>query len=161
MNAKRQNPTTTDGSMTLRGYARSRSLPVSTVFKALKAGRISRRPDGRLDPLIADAQWYANTRKRIDNAVPTPPPPDGDGLAPVDSDAQAQRIHYEAGEVFAACLQSSLYAYAARLSKTRTTHAVRIILSEAMVTTYLSALAEWEIRHPEMSVPLPRKPGPQ
>src|SRR5262245_27619598 len=68
----------TDGSLTLRAWARSRGIPNSTAHKAAKTGRISRRPDGRVDPKRADAEWALNTRPRIDGRVPAPLTPEMD-----------------------------------------------------------------------------------
>lgn len=45
-------------------YARRRGVSEAAVSKAVKAGRIS-LIDGRIDPVIADAQWEANTRKAV------------------------------------------------------------------------------------------------
>jgi phage terminase Nu1 subunit (DNA packaging protein) len=61
-----------------RAYAehrRSRGLPGQTksaVDKALADGRISRTPEGKIDPEEADAAWAANTGKRgINGTDPT------------------------------------------------------------------------------------------
>lgn len=62
-----------DDGMSLRAWARSRGIPVSTAHKAAVAGRITRRPDGRLDPERTDREWVVNTRTRVDGRVPTPP----------------------------------------------------------------------------------------
>jgi hypothetical protein len=55
--------------MGLREYARSRGLPVSTLAKALKSGRVDRLPNGRIDPEAADRSWLQRTRARTDGAV--------------------------------------------------------------------------------------------
>ncbi len=45
-------------------YARRRGVSEAAVSKAVKAGRIT-LIGGRIDPVIADLQWEANTRKAI------------------------------------------------------------------------------------------------
>ena len=50
--------------MSLRAYARHRGVSLRAVQKALASGRISTRPDGRVDPEIADANWARNTAPR-------------------------------------------------------------------------------------------------
>jgi hypothetical protein len=62
-----------DGSMGQREYARSRGLPVATVAKAVKSGRIDRLANGRIDPRAADATWAGRTRSRVDGRVPRAP----------------------------------------------------------------------------------------
>ena len=56
-------------SMSLRAYARHRGVALSAVQKAIATGRIHPEPDGRIDPIKADAQWDRHTR----TAQPTPP----------------------------------------------------------------------------------------
>ena len=48
-------------------WARSRGLAVSTAHKGVRSGRITRLPNGRLDPERADAEWRQNTRTRVDS----------------------------------------------------------------------------------------------
>ncbi|WP_429611400.1 hypothetical protein [Variovorax sp. W2I14] len=50
--------------MTLADYAKHRACSPAAVTKAAQAGRIS-LIDGKIDPMIADAQWKANTRARM------------------------------------------------------------------------------------------------
>jgi hypothetical protein len=47
--------------MSLRGYARHRGCALSAVQKAIKSGRISVQPDGKIDSAQADLQWQRNT----------------------------------------------------------------------------------------------------
>jgi|SRR5689334_15596878 len=52
--------------LTKRAYAKHReekygSCSESAVRKAVKTGRISTRPDGKIDPAVADRQWARNT----------------------------------------------------------------------------------------------------
>ena len=56
-------------SMSLRTYARHRGVALSAVQKAIATGRIHPEPDGRIDPIKADAQWDRHTR----TAQPTTP----------------------------------------------------------------------------------------
>lgn len=71
MDEKRRNRAADDGSMTVRGWARSRGIPGSTAHKACETGRLTRREDGRLDPDLADREWCATSRL---GQLPTPPP---------------------------------------------------------------------------------------
>jgi hypothetical protein len=47
--------------MNIAAYARHRGCSRQAVYKALETGRITRGPDGSIDPAKADAQWLANT----------------------------------------------------------------------------------------------------
>lgn len=53
--------------MTQAQYAQHRGVSAVAVHKAVKAGRISLLGD-KIDPVVADIQWAANTRPRIDQA---------------------------------------------------------------------------------------------
>jgi hypothetical protein len=61
--------------MTLRGYAAHRrraGLVGGThgaVQKAIASGRISIGPDGQIDPVMADRQWFENTAPRVDSPM--------------------------------------------------------------------------------------------
>lgn len=48
--------------ISMRAYARLRGVAHSAVQKAIRSGRITREPDGSIDPKRADAEWAANTR---------------------------------------------------------------------------------------------------
>jgi hypothetical protein len=50
--------------ISLADYATLRGCSKAAVTKAAQAGRIT-LIDGKIDPMIADAQWKANTRARI------------------------------------------------------------------------------------------------
>ena len=50
--------------MTLADYAKHRGCSKAAVTKAAQAGRIT-LIDGKIDAMIADAQWKANTRARM------------------------------------------------------------------------------------------------
>jgi len=47
--------------VSIRKYARQRGVSEAAVRKAIKSGRISKEPDGTIDPDKADAQWDKNT----------------------------------------------------------------------------------------------------
>lgn len=62
--------------MNLTEYSQHRGISSSAVEQAILAGRISRNPDGSIDPERADAEWQANTdpaprktRKQRETAV--------------------------------------------------------------------------------------------
>ena len=48
-------------SMSYRAYARHRGVSPEAGSKAVKAGRITVEPDGKIDPKRADREWEANT----------------------------------------------------------------------------------------------------
>ena len=47
--------------LTIRGYARYRGVSHTAVRKALATGRITARPEGGIDPVLADQQWATST----------------------------------------------------------------------------------------------------
>ena len=47
--------------LSIRAYAQHRGVSHTAVAKAIQAGRISKEPDGTIDPVKADAQWVRNT----------------------------------------------------------------------------------------------------
>jgi hypothetical protein len=49
--------------MGVREYARHRGMAHSSVIQAIEEGRISKLPDGSIDPTAADRQWAENTKK--------------------------------------------------------------------------------------------------
>jgi len=90
-------------------YARRRGVDPTSVRDAVKGGRIT-LIDGKIDPVVADAQWQANTRKRVSiagegaapAAAPSSPPAPPPGLD-VDTgggvpDYQLSRARREAAE---------------------------------------------------------------
>ena len=48
--------------LSARAYARERGVSHTAVQKAIKSGRISVDPEGKIDPDIADKEWSQNTR---------------------------------------------------------------------------------------------------
>lgn len=55
--------------ISVRAYAKQIQLSHTAVQRAVKEGRITPEPDGTIDPQKANAQWAANTRRRIDSAA--------------------------------------------------------------------------------------------
>ena len=47
--------------LSIRGYARHRGVDESTVRTAIKKGRITKNENDKIDPVIADKQWEANS----------------------------------------------------------------------------------------------------
>ncbi|MBI2818135.1 MAG: hypothetical protein HYX72_14465 [Acidobacteria bacterium] len=47
--------------VSLRAYARHRGVSLKAVQKAIESGRITKTPDGKIDPERADAEWERNT----------------------------------------------------------------------------------------------------
>lgn len=47
--------------ISIRAYGRHRGVSDAAVRKAIKSGRISKEPDGTIDPDKADVQWDKNT----------------------------------------------------------------------------------------------------
>jgi len=45
----------------LAEYSKHRGISIPSVKEAIFAGRITRMPDGSIDPAIADEEWAANT----------------------------------------------------------------------------------------------------
>ena len=82
-------------SVSLREYARRRGVSHVAVMKAIKAGRLTREPDGTLDPAKADAQWDART-----DPARLPEPPE-DEPAQADETPRASDPD-ESGDVAAA-----------------------------------------------------------
>src|SRR3989304_739104 len=49
------------GSISLRAYAKHRGVSLPAVQKAIRAGRITTTPAGKIDSARADADWERNT----------------------------------------------------------------------------------------------------
>ena len=62
--------------LSIRAYAQHRGVSHTAVAKAIKAGRISKEPDGSIDPAKADAQWARNTlpSQNLNTSVSKPAP---------------------------------------------------------------------------------------
>jgi hypothetical protein len=84
--------------LSLRGYARRRSVALAAVQKAIESGRISLQPDGSIDPELADRQREDNTRlgpSSILKAAQNTNNRTRDG-APQYAEARAERERYAA-----------------------------------------------------------------
>jgi pyruvate/2-oxoglutarate dehydrogenase complex dihydrolipoamide acyltransferase (E2) component len=84
--------------MSLRGYARHRGCALSAVQKAIKTGRITVEPDGKIDSSQADIQWARNTERHAP-PVAQRGQEDDDGSSFGGSQytkARAVREHYQA-----------------------------------------------------------------
>lgn len=105
-----------------RAYADHRGVSEAAVRQAIKGGRISLRPDGRIDPRAADRQWERNTdpskprnsvggdpkhRKASPDDAPTPMGGNGKG-APAENASGYARAR-GAREVYAARLAKLAY----------------------------------------------------
>ena len=73
--------------LSIRAYARHRGVSHVAVKKAIDTGRITQLPDGTIDPVVADAQWAANTT------------PTRRSLAGVASDKSAPQVSAVAREM--------------------------------------------------------------
>jgi len=92
--------------MSIRGYAaHRRELSLDggsawSVQKALREGRISRLPDGSIDPERADAEWEANTHpgrgsgKRKGQGKSQPADPPGAESGPAAPSPEGKRFTY-------------------------------------------------------------------
>ena len=73
--------------LSIRAYARHRGVSHVAVKKAIDTGRITPLPDGTIDPVVADAQWAANTT------------PTRRSVADVASDKPAPQVSAPAREI--------------------------------------------------------------
>ena len=106
--------------LSIRAYAQHRGVSHTAVAKAIKAGRISVEPDGKIDPAKADAQWARNTlpSQNLNPGVSKPAPKvatrpvstvsSGEAQAPLETRAAAP--DYQTSRAIRE-------AYAARLAK--------------------------------------------
>jgi hypothetical protein len=83
--------------MSLRAYARHRGCALSAVQKAIKTGRISVQPDGRIESVQADTQWERNTERHAPPvAKRVQEEDDGSFGGSQYTRARAVREHYQA-----------------------------------------------------------------
>ena len=111
--------------LSIRAYAQHRGVSHTAVAKAIKAGRISKEPDGTIDPAKADAQWERNTlpSQNLNTGAAKPAakvatPPVSTPVATVSSRELPPPL--ETGRISAPDYQTSRAireAYAARLAK--------------------------------------------
>ena len=80
-------------------YAKRRGVAQSSVSRAIASGRINTRPDGRIDPSQADAEWEQNTdRTKPRNSVTGSPrgrrtSPEGVSKGHADGEANRSPEH--------------------------------------------------------------------
>jgi hypothetical protein len=91
--------------MGIRAYARLRGVSHTAVEKAIKAGRITRNPDGTIDSEQADREWTRRTVPQVNRskaapaarvvAMPPPEPglPPGAPADPVTSYLRARAVN--------------------------------------------------------------------
>lgn len=104
------------GSLSLRAYAKHRGVSLPAVQKALRVGRITAMPDGRIDPARADADWERNTTPRTERSGPrakTVPRPHG----PMITSQQPQTEPLLGNLTSFATARSVREQYLARLTK--------------------------------------------
>ena len=84
--------------MSLRGYARHRGCALSAVQKAIKSGRITVQPDGKIDSAHADIQWARNTERHAPPVAQRGQDEDDGGAfgGSQYTKARAVREHYQA-----------------------------------------------------------------
>ncbi len=86
--------------MSLRGYAKHRGVSLAAVQKAIAAGRITRRTDGKIDSTAADREWAANTAPSVSGRESARP-----GGAPSGSVFQRARTMLQVYKARLAALQ--------------------------------------------------------
>ena len=98
--------------LSIRAYARHRGVSHVAVKKAIDTGRITPLPDGTIDPVVADAQWAANTtptRRSVADVASDKPAPQVSAATreiPQASAATPTRLQREAPEVPTPALSS-------------------------------------------------------
>ena len=111
--------------LSIRAYAQHRGVSHTAVAKAIKAGRISKEPDGSIDPAKADAQWARNTlpSQNLNTSASKPAPKVATPAVstPVSTGSSRElQPPVETGRISAPDYQTSRAireAYAARLTK--------------------------------------------
>jgi hypothetical protein len=81
--------------LSIRAYARHRGVSHVAVKKAIDTGRINQLPDGTIDPVVADAQWAANTtptRRSVADASNEKPAPQVSAVARDIPQASAKAV---------------------------------------------------------------------
>jgi hypothetical protein len=83
--------------MSQRQYAERRGVAHSAVQRAIRTGRISTSPDGRIDADVADTEWRKNTRQYAPAVTRRQASVDDDDpTADQYIKARAVRMHFEA-----------------------------------------------------------------
>ena len=112
--------------LSIRAYAQHRGVSHTAVAKAIQAGRISKEPDGKIDPAKADAQWARNTlpsqnlntsATKPASKVATPPVSTPVSTAPVANRELQPPLETRAAAPDYQTSRAIREAYAARLAK--------------------------------------------
>jgi hypothetical protein len=112
--------------LSIRAYAQHRGVSHTAVTKAIKAGRISVEPDGKIDPAKADAEWARNTlpsqslhasSAKPASKVATPPVSSPVSTAPVANREPQPPLETRAAAPDYQTSRAIREAYAARLAK--------------------------------------------
>ena len=112
--------------LSIRAYAQHRGVSHTAVAKAIQAGRISKEPDGTIDPVKADAQWARNTlpSQNLNTGAPkpaakvaTPPVSTPVSTAPVSTREVQAPLETRAAAPDYQTSRAIREAYAARLAK--------------------------------------------
>ena len=147
--------------LSIRAYAQHRGVSHTAVAKAIKAGRISVEPDGKIDPAKADAQWARNTlpSQNLNPGVSKPAPKvatrpvftvsSGEAQAPLETRAAAP--DYQTSRAIRE-------AYAARLAKLEFEERTGKLISKAEVDVKFFQLAR-QLR--DRLQQIPRKLAPE
>lgn len=90
----------TDIEVSLRAYARHREVSLSAVQKAIRYGRITKQPNGKINVRLADAEWAANTdigKRGMSAGDPDldDPEDDDEEVVPQNSEYQRHRTSRE------------------------------------------------------------------
>lgn len=78
--------------LSIRAYAQHRGVSHTAVAKAIKAGRISVDPDGKIDPTKADAQWARNTLPSQNPTTRAGNPPSKVATPPVSTPVSSREV---------------------------------------------------------------------
>lgn len=147
--------------LSIRAYAQHRGVSHTAVAKAIKAGRISVEPDGKIDPAKADAQWARNTlpSQNLNPGVSKPTP--NVATRPVSTVSSAEAHAPLETRAAAPDYQTSRAireAYAARLAKLEFEERTGKLISKAEVDVKFFQLAR-QLR--DRLQQIPRKLAPE
>ena len=147
--------------LSIRAYAQHRGVSHTAVAKAIKAGRISVEPDGKIDSAKADAQWARNTlpSQNLNPGVSKPTP--NVATRPVSTVSSAEAHAPLETRAAAPDYQTSRAireAYAARLAKLEFEERTSKLISKAEVDVKFFQLAR-QLR--DRLQQIPRKLAPE
>lgn len=147
--------------LSIRAYAQHRGVSHTAVAKAIKAGRISVEPDGKIDPAKADAQWARNTlpSQNLNPGVSKPAPKVATRPVSTVSSAEAQApLETRATAPDYQTSRAIREAYAARLAKLEFEERTGKLISKAEVDVKFFQLAR-QLR--DRLQQIPRKLAPE